>query len=76
MLRRNVLGESRRRLPIVSFDIRDEQRQQCGKPAEELLLAPLNETDPRRMVQVNAHLDDIARARLVDFLRANIDIFI
>lgn len=46
-----------------------------GEPIERTISIPLKDEDPTKVVQIKSLLDEETRARLINFLRSNADIF-
>ena len=57
---------------VDNLDLREQDPR--GGPVERLLMYLLG-SDPQKTVQIGAQLPEEERARLLDFLRANADVF-
>ncbi|XP_077217943.1 uncharacterized protein LOC143852446 [Tasmannia lanceolata] len=62
-------------LPIELYDLRDEAQITVNQPAEDLISIQLNIDDEQRVVQIGSALPEAAQQDLVQFLRANADVF-
>lgn len=61
-------------LPIENLNAHDEQRQQQKESVKQLISIPLN-SDLAQTVQIGAQQDKFAQDKLLDFLRANMNVF-
>nr|XP_017250762.1 PREDICTED: uncharacterized protein LOC108221391 [Daucus carota subsp. sativus] len=62
-------------LPIEDLDVREEEEERRGKPAEDLVPIPLYTEEPEKVTYVGALLQEELKNKLVKFLRNNRDVF-
>ena len=61
-------------IPLEQLDSHKEMKGH-GEPMERIISIPLKEDDPLKIVQIGSLLDQATKAKLISFLRDNVDVF-